>query len=561
MKKNIKLFVIAVLGSLFTSCSFLSLDESVYTTKEYQFAYFDGVKKVCTNVYSYLESGFFAVEGTMRECATDDAVYAWEKGGIKIYYDGTWSPINLIDDKWGHYYNGIAAANYFLENCPTDFPEAIYTENYNANKAQLVNFPYEVGFLRALYHFELLKRYGNIVIVDHSLTIDNVNSMKQSTFDEAVEWIVGECDRVAAKLPESYIDTYNKDLGRATQGAALALKSRVLLYAASPLNNPTNDKSKWEAAALAAKQVIDLGVYQLISEEVVNNPEAMGLIMGIRYGDDRRFEAANYPMGYYGGNSGINPSQNLAEAFDLKDGTPFNYQTHQAELLDPSARDPRFAKTILCFGAPFRETFIYSHRGGPNGPPLEGASSTSYYLRKFIQIDTDFHSNGSTFPHCWPLFRYAELYLNYAEALYNATGNRDFKGGLAGKNFTMSPLEAINAVRLRAGVGLVQASESANTFLERIHKERRIEHAFEDHRYWDLRRWKKAAQAVDLYGLSIEANKHVSGEEDNPTISYTVKTVEKEKIRTNHWDDKMYYYPISRSELFKNRELKQNEGW
>ena len=462
---------------------------------------------------------------------------------------------------WGHYYAGIAAANYFLENCPEDFPESKYTNEYNNNKKQLDLFPYEVGFLRAYFHFELLKRYGKIIIVDKSLTMQEANTVKQSSFDETVKWIVDECDRVAEILPVTHANTYYAEVGRATKGAALALKSRVLLYAASPLNNPTGDKKKWEEAAVAAKELIDLGIYQLVDEEVSNNADALGLIMGIRYSDDASFESANYPMGYYGGNSGVNPSQNLAEAFDLIDGTPFDYDQHKDLMFDQSARDPRYAKTMYCYGAAFRETKIYSHVGGPNGQPVEGATKTSYYIRKFIQEDTDFLSNGSAFPHCWPLFRYSEIYLNYAEALYNATGNRDFKGSLAQKDFSLSPLEAINAVRARAGVGAIPASESPEGFLERIHKERRVELAFEDHRYWDLRRWDEADKAVKIYGLRIEADKVVEGDEENQVISYNMKSVDKVLLRTNYWDDKMNYYPISRKETFKNKGLEQNLGW
>ena len=561
MKNYIKISVIAMMAVVTAGCNFLTLDESQYTTKEYQFAYFANVKAVCTNVYSYLQSGFAAVEGTMRECATDDAVYAWEKGGIKRYYDGTWNSIEPIDDMWAHYYAGIAAANYFLENCPEDFPDSKYTDDYNKNKKQLDLFPYEVGFLRAYFHFELLKRYGKIVIVDHSLSMEEANSMKQSEFDDVVDWIVEECDRVAEVLPVTHANTYFAEVGRATKGVALALKSRVLLYAASPLNNPTGDVEKWEKAALAAKELIDLDIYKLVDEEVSNNAEAQGLIMGIRYSDDASFESANYPMGYYGGNSGVNPSQNLAEAFDLIDGTPFDYEKHQDVMFDQSARDPRFAKTMYCFGAAFRDTRIYSHIGGPNGQPTEGASKTSYYLRKFIQEDTDFLSNGSAFPHCWPLFRYSEIYLNYAEALYNATGNRDFKGALGESDFTMSPLEAINMVRARAGVGLVSAAESSADFLERVHKERRVELAFEDHRYWDLRRWKEAHKALSIYGLNIEADQVVTGDDENPVVSYEPKSVNKVLLRTNYWHDKMNWYPISRKETFKNRELVQNQDW
>ena len=128
-------------------------------------------------------------------------------------------------------------------------------------------------------------------------------------------------------------------------------------------------------------------------------------------------------------------------------------------------------------------------------------------------------------------------------------------------NYTLSPLEAINAVRACAGVGSVPTSEDPAGFLERIHKERRVELAFEDHRYWDLRRWMKADEAVNIYGLQLEADKVVEGDEENQVVSYELKSAERVLLRTNYWNDRMNYYPISRKEIFKNGNLVQNAGW
>ena len=157
-------------GCLLSSaaCSDLEIDESVYHTKTYQFSDFDKVKEVMTNVYGYLETGFSPVGGTMRDCASDDAVYAGIYDPTETFRNGSWSSNYLIDDKWDHYYGGIRAANYLIENCPDDFPAAQWQETYERDLEQLRNFPWEAKALRAWYHFELLKRYNRIIMIRFS---------------------------------------------------------------------------------------------------------------------------------------------------------------------------------------------------------------------------------------------------------------------------------------------------------------------------------------------------------------------------------------------------------
>ena len=534
------------------SCSdFLRLDESVYQSTEYQFATFENTKKVCTDVYGRLLSYLADTENTMRDVATDDAVYAWETSYIKTYWDGSWSAGRAIDDKWGYYYGAIAAANYFLENCPDDFPASEYMETYKERVRQLRNYPNEVTALRALFHFELLKRYGHIVIADHSLTMEEVNSLESASYEEAARWIIAELDGVIPMLPVSYAGTLADEIGRVTRGAALALKARVQLYLASPLNNPAADKKRYAAAAATAARIIASGSYALMDEAVVNNGEAQGLIFGIRQTPSNAFEANNFPIGYEGGYSGVCPSQDLVEAFDFLDGTSFSWERDKARALDFSARDPRLAKTVLSNGSLFKGERIRSYYGGPNGLPRTGATPTSYYLRKFVREETSFAvGNTTSYQHVVPLFRYAEVYLNYAEALFEASGSKDFTGSLGGVNYTMSPLQAVNAVRARAGVAPLPATLDAASFRTRLRNERRVELAFEDHRFWDLRRWQEGAKTREVHGLLIRENE--AGE---------VLSVERVTAQKRYWDPKMNFYPIPDSERFKNPNLVQNEGW
>lgn len=554
MKRIFYLFAVPLM-TLVACSDFLELDESEYHTVKYQFSTFCRVKQNATNVYGYVRDGLADVEDTMLDVASDDAVYAWETSNIKRFYDGSWSPINLIDDRWDNLYEAIAAANYFLENCPEDFPDAKYQDSYEEDLKQLRNYPYEIRALRAYFHFELLKRYNSIILGKHSFTKEEVNDLKPVSYAEAVGWIVSECDAVIPVLPTTYSGSYYGEVGRVTRGMAQALKARVLLYAASPLNNPGNDKLPYLKAALAAKELIDSDIYELIDEQTTNNASAQGLIFGKLCPLSSNFETANFPIGYEGGNSGVCPSQNLAEAFDMRNGKSFNCNDvgHWRNQLNASMRDPRFAKTLLYNGAQFKDQYIQSYIGGRNGQPLDGASPTSYYLYKHIQEETSFVAGNETyFQHVYPLFRYAEVFLNYAEALSAATRDALFTGTIDvdGKpvEFTLSPLKALNAVRTRYGMPALTSVINYESFEDRLRRERRVELAFEGHRFWDLRRWKIGSQTTRIYGLEITNS--------NGVISFTRKLIQ-ERI----WQDKMYFYPIAQTERYNNRNLIQNIGW
>ena len=541
------IYIILVLSV--ASCDFLNQDEYTYNTTEYQFSTFDNTKAVCSHVYSYLDVDTEWCWTTMS-AATDDAVYAWESNGIKSFYNGTWSSRNTLNDRLAHYYAGIAQANYYLENAPDDFPQTQYLQDYKDRMQQLKNFPFEVRFLRAWYHFELMRRYRNIVIMDHSLSPEEVNDKKPVDFHTATEWIVSELDAIIPSLPESYASFVTGRTNRVTKGAAMAFKARILLYDASPLNNPDGDPDRYVKAAKAAKDVLDSGLYSLVKEKEINNFDARGYIFGVIRSASNGLESTNFPIGVEGGNSGACPSQNLAEAFDMKDGTPFDWNNaeHRALALDASARDPRFAKTLYVNGDKFKGTPLEMWYGGQNAAPKTGATPTSYYLRKVLIEETSFVTgNAISYPHIYPIIRYAEMYLDYAEALFEATGNPDFKGTLSGTDFTMSPLEAVNAVRTRAGVGILKDGKD---FRKRLHNEHRVEFAFENHRFWDIRRWKEGELTEEILGLSLVLDQE-SGE-----ISYT-----REVVQERPWNDKYYWYPYSEYERYKNHNLIQNSGW
>lgn len=541
------LSTIFAFATCLSSCSYLDYNESSGYNKEDMFAYFDRAKGMLTTVYSYLPADFGNFGGATRAAATDEAEYAWSTSNIIRYNDGSWSPILTIDDVWGTYYEAIRSANMYLENYQEDFTNIEWNDDYKTLMQQYQYYPYEARFLRAFYYFELAKRYKNVPLVTTCLELDEANKVTPVDFDKVIDFIVSECNEIVDKLPVSYKDLPGAETGRITQGAVMALKARTLLYAASPLYAGTASQEKWVEAAKAAKQLIDKaeseGWYQLVDEQTCNNLSSKELILETRQGNSNSFEKLNFPIGYEGGNSGTCPTQNLVDAFEMKDGSKFDWakQEHINNMYNPEERDPRLFKTVLYNGATFKNATVETFVGGKNGIPLDGATPTGYYLKKYVVESISLNPNNTTTErHVWVLFRYAETLLNYAEALYEAYGNPDYTDN----TFTLSPRAAINKIRVRAGMPEV----ASDNFRERIRNERRVELAFEDHRFWDVRRWKIASQTTDIYGVRIE--------KQGEGMIYSRQLVDQ---RT--WNDKMYLYPISNSEIFKNPLLKQNTDW
>lgn len=530
------------------SCDYLDYDETSGYEKDDMFVYFDRTKGMLTQVYSFLPSDMGSIDGAMRAAAADDADYVWSTSKIHRFNDGSWSAIATLDEQWDHFYAGIRAANLFLENYQIDFPNIEWNADYNELMKQYVIYPYEARFLRAFYHFELAKRYNNIPLLKRTYSPEEVNGVAPSNFDEIVDFIAAECKAIAPELPVSYSTIPNNETGRITRGAALALRARVLLYAASKLHNPNNDREKWHAAAEAAREVIDLaeetGCYQLVADEnPVNNLASKELILECRMGDSNAFEKLNFPIGYEGGRSGTTPTQNLVDAFEI-DGEAFDWDNpeHVQNIYSDEHRDPRLFTTVLHNKSVWKGSLVETYQGGRNAEPLEGASRTSYYLRKYVKEDVSLtDGRETTSRHVWVLFRYAETLLNYAEALYEyGQGNENYTDA----EFTLSPLAAVNLIRTRAGADPL----AVNDFTEQLRNERRVELAFEDHRFWDIRRWMIGPSTTEIYGVKI------TGKGSKPKY-------ERVLIETRHWDDKMYFYPIPNTELFKNDKLIQNTGW
>ncbi|WP_310560574.1 RagB/SusD family nutrient uptake outer membrane protein [Flavobacterium sp.] len=550
---NYGLFFLIVVA--FTNCEDLNYSETSFNTKETVFSDFARSKSFLTAIYAYLPNDFNSINGAIRATATDEAEHVSDLSDVQKFNDGSWSALQPLDNVWNNMYAGIRASNVFLkESEGQTFSELQYNLDYAELIKQYKNYPYEARFLRAYFYFELVKRYKNIPLVTTVLTPDEALNAKQNSFTEVVNFIASECDAIAAVLPLTYADFSSaKETGRATKGAALALKARVLLYAASPLQNPSNDLVLWQNAAKAAKEVIALNTYALSPSysSVVNNPSltpGAELILERREAASNGFEIRNFPIGYQGGNTGTCPTQNLVDAYEMRtSGLPITDPASRYNPLLPySGRDPRLAQTVILNGSIWKGVQVESFYGGKDGLPITNATKTGYYLKKYVieAVNLDPKAGQiTTREHSWVIFRYGEVLLNYAEAMNEAYGPAN------ASDLGVTALQAVNLVRKRAGMPNFPATITQDNFRTKIRNERRVELAFEDHRFWDTRRWKIGEDTKNIYAMSITRNEDLS-------LNYQIKLLE-----VRPFEERMYLYPIPQSEIFKNKNLTQNTGW
>lgn len=556
--KNIYL-VFCSIPLLFCACSYLDVDETTGNDKDFVFSYFDQLQGLVSNIYSHLPVDYGTYGAALRESATDNAHYVWSESKVYDIYHNAWSPDNALDNQWSKNYTAIRTANSFLENFDLEQLKRFeWNESYDQELAKAKMYPYEVRFLRAFYHFELAKRYGDIPLLQRTYSVEEVNNIEKTSFNKVIEFIVKECDEIAPHLPVSHKNYLLKETGRVTQGTVMALKSRALLYAASALHNPENDVAKWEAAAKAAHAIIKAGTYSLqnISAEplyALNGGNdvlsSTQLIFERRRGNENSFESNNLPVGFEGGKSGNTPTQNLVDAYEMANGTPFDWNNSQHvkypyyDALGNRTRDPRLYVTVLVNGSKYANTVIEPFAGGKHGSPIEGATPTGYYVKKYMNETVTITNNPVRKPHHFVIFRYAEVLLNYAEAM------NEWKGpDYTDSEFLLSAREAVNQVRTSANMPTIADVSRAN-FRNRVRNERRVELAFEDHRFWDIRRWKTGNIVKRIFGVKI------TKVGDNYNYS-------KELVMERVWQDKMYLYPIPRTELFINENLSpQNPGW
>jgi hypothetical protein len=548
ISKYIKYVLLVMLPLTFSNCEHLEYDETSFNREDDVFNDLARSKSFLTGIYGYLPTDFNTIEGAMRSSATDESEYVSDLSDIQRFNEGRFNALQPIDNVWGQMYTGIRAANLFIDKTKE---QKFLEDKYNLTYAELIqqfeNYSYEARFLRSFFYFELIKRYKNVPLVTKVLTPEEAQIVKQNTFNEVVNFIVSECDFIATKLPVTYATfSASAETGRITKGAALALKARILLYAASPLHNPTNDVSLWIKAANAAKEVMDMNAYILEADyvNIPNNYKSRELILETRQGVSNDFERRNFPIGFEGGNTGTCPTQNLVDAYEMRtNGLPI---TNPASGYNPAnpylGRDLRLQKTIIVNGSVWKSQTVQSFVGGLNGQPRVNATKTGYYLKKHVVEAVNLlPTNTTTREHAWVTFRYGEILLNYAEAMNEAFGPEN--ASTLGK----TALQAVNEVRVRAGIANFPVGMSKDNFRIKLRNERRVELAFEDHRFWDVRRWKIGDETKTINQMEILPGS---------TLTYNTKLLE---VRT--FEDRMNLYPIPQIEINKNPNLVQNPNW
>lgn len=543
-KKNIFLVFLAA-TMLFASCAkdVLDLKPTDQVNDVLLWQNQDMVLTYTANFYSQLPVGYsvpYPGASTfywLLSAATDDA--SSSSGATVLWngaFDASTSPLN---SNWSTRYTYIRRANIFLQNI-----DAVPGDR-NLNQ----RMKGEIKFLRAFYYFDLMSWYGGVPLVNNAQTeVDSSAFLPRNTMDECTDFLVKELTYAADScLPA----TYSSDQwGRVTKGSALALMCRAQLYA-----------GRWADAAATAKRIMNQGTYALQASyaNVFANSNKMNneIILSVQMNNNSSQRTHYYDLQTqppaFGGRAATQPSQNLVDEYEMKaTGLPI---TNPASGYDPyqpyTGRDPRMAATILYDSAIYRGRPLQMYTGGTDvtisGSILAGwITQTGYYLRKFtdetMNLSDAANANSS---QNWLLFRYAEVLLNYAEAQNEAVGP------------DATVYNAVNAIRQRAGMPNLAPGLDQSKMRDAIRHERRIELAFEDHRYWDVKRWKLATTLFSSATTPIKKMTIIR----NATTgvkTYTISNL----AQTRNFVNKHYLFPLPLTELNKpGNKMTQNPGW
>ena len=557
MKKNRNL-LITILVVLTSGCSdMLDIKPTTFISDEAIWEDKNLINQFVANTYGSMLCGFnrctagYEQDWSMSwagnlDAATDD--FASVSDGpiyTQLNKDAiTAQSCPFVEEIWNQEYKVIRKCNIIIERAP-----GVEERILSATEKKRVEA--EARFLRAFCHFELARTFGKAPLIVKAQSLTDELQVAPSSFADIVKFVKEECDLYADNLPLSYSDD---EAGHATKGAFLALKSRALLYLASPLNS-SDDSRKWADAAQAAQDVMDLDIYKLYKltdtpyrsmafDKTAANKEVIF---------ERRFTFPEAPHNIHmmwsldavdaGSWNGLYPTQNLVDAYETVNGKLTTDPTNTMyNKQDPyTKRDARFYQSIIYNGSTWEThrmsmvtTTVDPSQNGSCKPQL-GKARCGYGPKKFIE-ELDPSTNlygGYAQSNNWPYIRYAEVLLNYAEAKNEELAAPD-----------PSVYLAINEVRSRSGQPDLPSGLSKIEMRERIKNERRIELLLEEHRFYDLRRWKDGdVLAEPIMGMNIY--------DDNVTLRYEVSKVEDRIFNGTH-----YYLPIPLKEQEKNPLLK-----
>ena len=550
--------------TLVSSCS-EKMDYKEYNVydKAYVDKMFSRVGGLMTNIYNDIDYDFGNYSRAMASSATDESVYSHPGNAVEDFYNGAWGPTNAKERVWNSAWDGISYCNLVLDefsNCT--FPEYTEAEHYQQEMFLYKNYRWEARWARAFFYFELVKRYGSVPLKTKHMTANEANSLPQVSADSIFQFIDTECDTIEDSIIVNYGDLgdkayYKGQTGRANKLAAMALRARAALYWASPLFNPTNDKSRWLKAAQLSNAVIaearqeGMGLlpdYSKLFNKDSYKDGIKEIIFSRRVAASNAFEKYNYPIGMENAGGGNCPTQNLVDAYEMTNGKAIDEAGSGYDPQDPyKNRDARLAMTVAVNGEQWpNAAALETFEGGANSSSVTYGTPTGYYLKKYINQGTIIAKTGSnSFAHAWVVFRLAEFYLDYAEAALNYTGS----GYVAPEGLPMTAAQAIDVVRTRAKQPNMATGLDFEAFKKKYENERFVELAFEGHRFFDLRRWKEAPEYLKtIRGMKITR-------QDDGTMKYEEQTID-----TRTWNDKWYLFPLPQKDVL-NCNYKQNDGW
>lgn len=593
--KSTKIFLTSLVCGSFllaistTSCKKLETEPKDWFGEDLVFDTLDRLGTVAAfnlnDLYNYIPGGFNRIGSDYLDAASGDAIPSRNNTLVEYYTNRRISVLNNPDPYWANSYYGIRRCNIFMQNIGK--VPIVQTDSATTANARLTRqyWRAEARFIRALMYFELLKRYGGVPLVgDKIFKLDDDLQLPRNNFSDCVDYIVSECVIVKDSLRKEVIA--DADWGRIPRGAAIALKCRVLLYAASPLFNgggietdpvkkaltgyTTADATRWQKVIDAAEELNTLNYYKLFPTtppanaataitnyiSIFTTKKSVEIILAKQGSNNTSLENSQAPVGYAGTATSqgyTSPTQNFVDAFPMINGQqPFNADgtVNTASGYTAAApyfnRDPRLSATVFYDSLTWLGRRVETFDGGLDKPNTSGTAvqtKTGYYLKKFLGN----FPTGTTYSnqsHNFPIFRYAEVVLNYAEALNEMNRVED-------------AVTQIKLIRQRGGIVAgsntrygIKTGITQTEMRDLIKNERRIELSFEEHRFWDVRRWKTAAADLTgpVYGMKI-------------TKSGTARIYEKVQVGSLLFDAKLYHMPLPYDETVKNRALIQNEGW
>jgi hypothetical protein len=622
MKNNILKITISVflIGSLFSCEDFLDKRDSQNLTEEEVFNDPIEYERFCNNMFTFLRfndggwactcfGGFGRIGYSSFEGATDLAESSRDVSGTNAGFNmGNWSTSTLGVNvellwPWKGAYKGIRICNIILETV-NDVP--------GMDDAKRNSYYGEALFLRAFYHFEMIKRYGGVPYVKHSFEEDDDMNLERNTYSECVEYIIQDVEEALAYLPEN---STGVNFGRPNQGAAKALKAKALIYHASPLNTepyqpqsgtaldesyhfvekactPDEIQARWIRAAKACWDVIKMGQYTLMPANQYayifhTNSQPEELIFPRIDGSVSFYGGSRVWNGWinfadwgasqgYGGNSGTYPTQNFVDMFEMADGSIpiLGYKNGDGTqpIINPKSvyseenmwenRDPRLKKFIIHNQMVWqkRPAELWIDANNPNVTGTEMKDVRDYtrtgYLNKKFWPETVAASDPSKSETLnWIFIRYAEVLLWYAEAM-----NHAFGPNIDGLGYGKTALDALNEIRMRVRetstdkeACKLSKTISQEDFHERLMNERAVEFFMEEVRWWDVIRYKKGTEVF---------NQPIYGIRPLRTSKDPLKfRLERRKLEGRTFYDFMHKYPIPFSQIEKSSKLKQNPGW